>query len=58
MPGFTGSIRGITKFAQLPLNAQRYVKRLEALVGARIELISLGRKREETITVGKSRLWL
>ena len=57
MPGFTGSIRGITKFSQLPKNAQKYVKRLEELVGARIELISLGRKREETITVGKSNLW-
>ena len=58
MPGFKGSIRGITKFAQLPVNAQRYVKRIEQLVGARIELISLGRKREETITVGRNRLWL
>jgi len=58
MPGFNGSIRGTTKFSQLPVNAQRYVKRLEELVGARIELISLGRKREETITVGKSMLWL
>jgi adenylosuccinate synthase len=57
MPGFEGSIKGTTKFSQLPKNAQKYVKRLEQLVGARIELISLGRKREETITVGKSNLW-
>jgi adenylosuccinate synthase len=57
MPGFQGAIRGATSFAKLPRNAQRYVKRLEQLVGARIELISLGRKREETIEVGKSKLW-
>ncbi|MHB9156220.1 MAG: adenylosuccinate synthetase, partial [Endomicrobiales bacterium] len=57
MPGFDGSIRGITKFKNLPGNAQKYVKRLEQLVGAPIDLISLGRKREETITVGKNTLW-
>lgn len=56
-PGFKGAIRGITKFSELPSNAQRYVKRIEKLVGARIDLISLGRKREETIEVGKSQLW-
>jgi adenylosuccinate synthase len=54
LPGFQESIRGITRFADLPVNAQKYVKRLEKLVGAPIDLISLGRKREETITVGKN----
>lgn len=57
MPGFDGSIRGVTRFADLPKNAQRYIKRLEELSGANIALISLGRKREETIPVGKTKLW-
>ncbi|MCX5781857.1 MAG: adenylosuccinate synthase [Elusimicrobia bacterium] len=57
MQGFKGPIRGITKFTYLPLTAQKYVKRIEKLVGARIDLISLGRKREETIEVGKTQLW-
>ena len=57
MPGFKGSIRGITRFADLPRTAKNYVKRLEKLVGAPIDLISLGRKREETITVGNTKLW-
>lgn len=57
MPGFNGPIKGITKFSKLPANAQKYVKRIEKLVGARIDLISLGRKREETIEVGKTSLW-
>lgn len=57
MPGFTESIRGITNFKKLPKTAQGYVKRLEQLIGAPIDLISLGRKREETITVGKNKLW-
>jgi adenylosuccinate synthase len=56
-PGFKSSIRGITRFADLPKNAKTYVRRLEKLVGAPIDLISLGRKREETITVGNSKLW-
>jgi len=57
MPGFSGPIKGITKFSKLPANAQKYVKRIEKLVGARIDLISLGRKREETIEVTKANLW-
>jgi adenylosuccinate synthase len=57
MPGFNGPIQGITRYEDLPVNAQKYIKRLEKLVGAKIELISLGRKREETITVGKTKLW-
>jgi adenylosuccinate synthase len=57
MPGFKGKVKGITDFKKLPLNAQEYVKRLEKLVGAPIDLISLGRKREETIEVKKGVEW-
>ncbi len=57
MSGFKGKIRGITDFEKLPLNAQKYVKRLEQLVDAPIDLISLGRKREETIEVRKDVKW-
>jgi len=53
MPGFKGKVRGVTSFKKLPKNAQKYVKRLEQLVGAKIDLISLGRKREETIPVNR-----
>ncbi|MDR2616933.1 MAG: adenylosuccinate synthase [Endomicrobium sp.] len=57
MPGFNGQIKGIRDFKKLPVNAQNYVKRLEQLVGAPIDLISLGRKREETIEVNKKVKW-
>ncbi|MCL2144220.1 MAG: adenylosuccinate synthase, partial [Endomicrobia bacterium] len=57
MPGFKGKVKGITDFKKLPRNAQKYVKRLEELVGAQIDLISLGRKREETIEVRKGVKW-
>jgi adenylosuccinate synthase len=57
MPGFQGKVKGITDFEKLPVNAQKYVKRLEELVGAPIDLISLGRKREEIMEVNKSVKW-
>jgi adenylosuccinate synthase len=57
MPGFNGKIKGTTCFAKLPKNAQKYVKRIEELTGANVDLISLGRKREETIEVRKNVKW-
>jgi adenylosuccinate synthase len=57
MPGFEGSIRGMTRYSQLPVNARRYVKRLEELVGAKMAMISLGRSREETIILDSKFLW-
>ncbi|MDR2351439.1 MAG: adenylosuccinate synthase [Endomicrobium sp.] len=57
MQGFKGKVKGVSDFKKLPLNAQKYVKRLEELVGAPIDLISLGRKREETIEVRKDVKW-
>ncbi|MDR0890653.1 MAG: adenylosuccinate synthase [Endomicrobium sp.] len=57
MDGFTGKIKGITKFNDLPINAQKYVKRLEQLVGVKIDLISLGRKRDEVIEVTENINW-
>ncbi|MDR3071005.1 MAG: adenylosuccinate synthase [Endomicrobium sp.] len=56
-PGFKGKVKGVTDFKKLPINAQKYVKRLECLVGAPIDLVSLGRKREETIEVNGSVKW-
>jgi len=57
IPGFYGSIRGITRYAQLPTNARRYIRRLEELVGAHFAMISLGRSREETIILDSKFPW-
>ncbi|MDR1401085.1 MAG: adenylosuccinate synthase [Endomicrobium sp.] len=57
MPGFNGKVKGVTNFKSLPINAQRYIKRLEGLVGASIDLVSLGRKREEIIEVNGGTSW-
>ncbi len=51
LPGWQKSIKGITKFAKLPINARRYVKKIEQLTGARIILISNGRSREEIVKI-------
>lgn len=40
---------GITRFEDLPDNAQAYIRRLEQLVGVKITIISTGADRDETI---------
>jgi len=50
-PGWKESTVGVKSFDQLPKNAQSYLKRLEALVEAPIDLISTGPDREETIVL-------
>lgn len=57
MPGFQGSIRGMTRYNQLPVNARKYLERLEKLVGAKIAMVSLGRSREETIMLDSKFSW-
>ena len=49
--GWKESTVGIKSFDQLPGNAQKYLRRLEALVEAPIALISTGADREETIVL-------
>src|SRR6202789_870497 len=57
MPGFTESIGGMTRYGQLPLNARRYIARLEKLVGAKMAMVSLGRSRDETIILDGKFPW-
>ena len=49
--GWKASTRGITQYDDLPLGARRYLKRLEELVDARIDIISTGPERESTIVL-------
>jgi adenylosuccinate synthase len=51
MPGWFEYIRRCRTFAELPANAQAYVKRLEELSGARISVIGVGPGREENVVV-------
>ncbi len=50
-PGWQESTVGIKSFDGLPLAAQKYLRRLEALVGAPIAIISTGPDRVETIVL-------
>jgi adenylosuccinate synthase len=49
IPGWQQSTVGLTDFTQLPLNAQRYLKRMEEICGVPIDVVSTGPGREETI---------
>jgi adenylosuccinate synthase len=49
--GWKESTVGVKSFEALPKNAQLYLKRLESLVGAPVDLISTGPDREETIVL-------
>jgi adenylosuccinate synthase len=50
LPGWpAGTTAGIKNWGDLPVNAQRYLRRMEELVGTPIALVSTGADREETI---------
>ena len=49
MPGWKESTFGITKWDDLPENAQKYIRRLEELSGAKVAILSTGPEREQTI---------
>lgn len=51
MPGWSESTVGITKFEDLPVNAQNYIRRLEELATIPVAIISTGPEREQTIMV-------
>ena len=48
-PGWEGSTFGVTQWDQLPANARAYLKRVEQLIGAPIDMVSTGPDREHTI---------
>jgi adenylosuccinate synthase len=49
MKGWTASTTGATRYTQLPVEAKRYLARIEELAQCRIDMISTGSKRAETI---------
>jgi adenylosuccinate synthase len=48
-PGWEGSTAGITSWDALPLNARRYLERVQAFIGAPIDMVSTGPDRDHTI---------
>jgi adenylosuccinate synthase len=49
LPGWEAPTGDIRIYKELPPKAQRYVKRLEELIGCPASLISVGKRREQTI---------
>ena len=51
LPGWTEDISGARSIADLPANAQAYVRYLEELSGAPISAIGVGQDRDATIVI-------
>jgi adenylosuccinate synthase len=48
-PGWTETTAGLTQWDQLPINARRYLERVQELIGAPIDMVSTGPDRDHTI---------
>jgi adenylosuccinate synthase len=51
MPGWKESTIGVTSYEALPVNAQKYLQRLQQLAGVPIDIISTGPDRDQTIVL-------
>lgn len=51
LPGWKESTFGVSRWENLPKNAQVYLKRLEALCGVPVDIVSTGPERDETIVL-------
>jgi adenylosuccinate synthase len=49
MPGWETDCTHARTFEELPENAQKYVMRIEELIGAPIDIVSVGPEREQVI---------
>jgi len=50
-PGWTQTTAGITEWDKLPMNARKYLERVEEFIGAPIDMVSTGPDREDTIVL-------
>ena len=51
-PGWGEDTSRVGSFSNLPTNAKKYLKRLESLIGVKIELVSVGSRREQVFKMG------
>lgn len=54
MPGWKSSTRGARTWAQLPVNARRYLEKIASMVGVPLGIVSVGPDRNETLFVNKT----
>jgi adenylosuccinate synthase len=50
-PGWSESTYGVTEWDKLPLNARRYLERVQEFIGAPIAMVSTGPDRDHTIVL-------
>ncbi len=51
MPGWKTSTLGVRRYDDLPEKARRYLKRIEELTGTRIDIVSTGAERDDTVVL-------
>ncbi|MCZ6834157.1 MAG: adenylosuccinate synthetase, partial [Planctomycetota bacterium] len=51
MPGWSEEIDDMTDRSKLPINASRYIERIEQIVGLPVEIVSVGPKRTQTLAM-------
>jgi adenylosuccinate synthase len=49
LPGWTEKLDGVRRYQDLPVNARKYLERVAQLVGVKIQAVSVGADRGETI---------
>ena len=49
--GWNQTTAGLTEWDQLPLNARRYLERVQSLIGTPIDIVSTGPDRDHTIVL-------
>ena len=53
LPGWKSSTVGINKWDNLPLNAKKYIKKIEEQTNCKVTVISTSPEREDTILLDK-----
>ena len=51
VPGWERTVNKIRHYQDLPLNAKRYISRLQDILNTKISMISVGSSREDTIFI-------
>jgi adenylosuccinate synthase len=51
MPGWQTSIVGVNNFDNLPTNAKKYIQKIEELSGLKVDILSTGSDREQTLVL-------
>lgn len=57
LPGFSGDVSRVRRFADLPRAAREYVRYIEDELGAPVRIVSVGQSSEQIAVVGRGPAW-